>query len=84
MEQTERGHRVSPLNHSPEALKYALKQSQLSQREVAQNLGVSEGYFSEMLKGTRNVNQARLVQLARIFNCPVVILEAKVDETPKS
>lgn len=72
-----RGHRMSPLDHSPEGVKFALDRSGLSQREFAGKLSRSESYISEILKGTRNANPRLLLAMARVLNCPVVVLEAK-------
>lgn len=79
-----RGHRKSPLNHSPEAVKYAIKQSELSQTAVADEMGVSKSQVSEWLKGTRNITQPNLRRLAKVLNCPVVVLEEKLEEVSAS
>lgn len=73
-----RGHRKSPLDHEPEALRYALKKSGMTQAAFAEALDISPGHLSEMLKGTRNAKPALLQQMAVILNCPVVVLERKV------
>lgn len=70
---------MSPLDHSPEALRYALAKSGLTQAELAAGIKKSEGLVSEMLKGTRNARPALLLQMAKVLNCPVVVLEAKRD-----
>lgn len=75
---TDRGARKSPLNHSPDALRYALKQSGFTQKAFAEKVEISEGLLSEMLKGTRNVKQELLRKMASELNCPVVVLEAKI------
>lgn len=72
-----RGHRMSPLDHSPDGVKFALDRSGFTQREFAGKLNKSESYVSEILKGTRNANPKLLLEMARVLNCPVVILEAK-------
>lgn len=68
---------MSPLNHEPEALRWALKRSGMSQKELAEAIGKSPSYLSEMLKGTRNAKPAVLADIARALNCPLVALEAK-------
>lgn len=74
-----RGHRMSPLDHSIEGLDYAIRKSGLSQAEFADQIGKSQGYISEIRKGTRNANPALLLKMAQVLNCPVVVLEAKRD-----
>ena len=71
---------MTPLNHSPEALKYALKQSGMTQRDLADAVKISRGLLSEILGGTRNAKQELLVKMAHVLNCPVVILEAKIEQ----
>lgn len=73
-----RGHRMSALNHSPEGVRYALKQSGLTQKALADAVGISTSLLSEILSGTRNAKQDLLRAMARELNCPVVVLEAKV------
>lgn len=68
---------MSPLDHDPEALAYALKQSGLSQKELAAAIGKSQSLISEMLKGTRNATPAQITKMAQALNCPRVVLEAK-------
>lgn len=72
-----RTHRMSPLDHEPAALRYALDKSGLSQTEFAAKLGKSQSLISEILKGTRNANPRLLMDMARVLNCPVVVLERK-------
>lgn len=71
---------MTPLNHSPPAVQYAIKKAELNQTEVADQMGVSKSQVSEWVKGTRNITQPNLVKLARVLNCPVVVLESKVEE----
>lgn len=71
---------MSPLNHDPEGVKYALKQSGLTQREVAKQMGISPAQVSEILAGTRNLTPPNLKKLAGVLNCPPVVLEAKLTE----
>lgn len=72
-----RGHRQSPLNHNPEALRWALTKSGLTQAELAARANVSRGLMSEIVNGTRNARQPTLEKIAAALNCPVVVLEAK-------
>ena len=75
--QIPRGHRKSPLDHDPEALVWALKKSGLTQAAFAEQIGKSAGLVSEILRGTRNATPALLQNMARVLNCPLVVLEAK-------
>lgn len=68
---------MSPLNHDPEALRYALDKSELTQKEFAAAIGKSQSLVSEMLAGTRNATPAVIRQMAKALNCPVVVLERK-------
>lgn len=72
-----RGHRMSDLDHEPDAVAYALRNSGLTQKEFAQQLGKSQSLISEILKGTRNATPALIADMARVLNCPRVILERK-------
>ncbi len=74
-----RGHRMSPLNHEPEAVVYAREKAGLTQAEAVKAIGVikSAGYLSEIESGTRNATPKVLQAMARAYNCPVVVLERK-------
>lgn len=72
-----RGHRMTALDHEPEGVAYALRQSGLTQKEFATQLGKSQSLISEILKGTRNATPALIADMARVLNCPRVVLEAK-------
>jgi transcriptional regulator with XRE-family HTH domain len=71
---------MSPLNHDPDALAWALKKSGLTQREFARQIDRSESLVSEILGGTRNASPAVMQKMAEVLNCPVVVLEAKRHE----
>lgn len=68
---------MSPLNHDPDALRYALDKSGLTQRELAAAIGKSPSMVTEMLRGTRNATPATLAAIAVALNCPLVVIEAK-------
>lgn len=72
-----RGHRMSPLDHEPEALRWALAKSGLTQRQFASAIGKSPSLVSEMLAGTRNATPAVIEDMAKALNCPVVAIERK-------
>ena len=69
--------RKSPLDHDPEAVRWALKKSGFKQYELAAALDISVGHLSDVLSGRRNAPPHLLQQMARVLNCPVVVLEAK-------
>lgn len=68
---------MSPLDHEPEALRYALDNSGLTQKQFAAQLRKSQSLISEILKGTRNATPALIGDMARVLNCPRVVLERK-------
>lgn len=70
---------MTALDHEPEALRYALDQSGLTQKEFAHRLKKSQSLVSEILKGTRNATPALISDMARVLNCPRVVLERKRD-----
>lgn len=72
-----RGHRMTSLDHEPEGVAYALRQSGLTQKDFAEKLGKSQSLISEILKGTRNATPALIGDMARVLNCPRVVLERK-------
>lgn len=72
-----RGHRMSPLDHDPDALQYALDKSGLKQKDFAEQIGKSPSLVSEMLRGTRNATPEVIQKMAEVLNCPVVVLERK-------
>lgn len=72
-----RGHRMTALDHEPQAVRYALDQSGLTQKQFADQLGKSQSLVSEILKGTRNATPALIGDMARVLNCPRVVLERK-------
>jgi transcriptional regulator with XRE-family HTH domain len=67
----------SPLDHEPEAVKYARSQSGLTQQQLADACGVSKSLITEIENGTRNATSAMLNKLATALNCPRVVLERK-------
>lgn len=79
-----RGHRKSPLNHEPQAMAWAVRKSGYTQAQlldalIATGSPVSKGQLSEIIKGTRNCQQPLLEAIAKVLNCPVVVLERKRD-----
>ncbi len=68
---------MTPLDHEPEALRWALDKSGLTQKEFAAAIGKSPSLVSEMLAGTRNATPQVIREMAKALNCPVVALERK-------
>lgn len=68
---------MSPLDHDPEALQWALDKSGMTQRDFAAAIGKSPSLVSEMLKGTRNATPAVIQLMAKALNCPRTVLERK-------
>lgn len=80
-----RNKRITPLNHEPAALAWAINKSGFSQAQVIAELAaighpISKGQLSEIVKGTRNCRQPTLEAIARVLNCPVVVLERKREQ----
>jgi len=72
---------MSPLDHDPEAVRWALDKSGLTQKEFAEAIGKSQSLVSEVLAGTRNATPAVIQKMAAALNCPVVVLERKRDRS---
>jgi transcriptional regulator with XRE-family HTH domain len=66
-----------PLDHEPEAVRYAREQAGLTRTRLAKMCGVSLSLISEIEGGTRNATPAMLTKLADALNCPRVVLERK-------
>jgi transcriptional regulator with XRE-family HTH domain len=76
------GQRTSPkdpLDHEPAAVTYVRERAGLTKTQVAGACGVSLSLISEIEAGTRNATPAMLIKLARVLNCPRVVLERKRD-----
>ncbi|HEY9370999.1 helix-turn-helix transcriptional regulator [Streptomyces sp.] len=64
-----------PLDHEPEAVRYAREMSGLSKTALAQRIGKSVSLVSEIESGTRNATPEVLRLLADALNCPIVVLQ---------
>lgn len=77
MSQPTRKRPKDPLDHEPEAVRYARSQSGLTAQQVADRCGVSKSLIVEIENGTRNATPAMIKKLAEALNCPRVVLERK-------
>lgn len=68
---------MSPLDHDPDALQWALNKSGLTQTAFARAIGKSPSLVSEMLRGTRNATPPVIEEMAAVLNCPRTVLERK-------
>lgn len=69
--------RVSDLDHEPEAVLYARKNAGLSQVAAAKQLGISGAYLSQIESGVRNAAPALINRMAKLYDCPRVVLIRK-------
>lgn len=67
------------LNHSPAALRWTRDAKGLRQRELANALGISRSYLSELECGTRSAPPHLLIKIAAYLRCPVTMLEMRDD-----
>lgn len=68
---------MSPLDHDPEALQWALDKSGMTQKQFADAIGKSPSLVSEILKGTRNARPEVIATMAVALNCPRTVIERK-------
>jgi transcriptional regulator with XRE-family HTH domain len=75
-----RGQRIRPLYHEPEAVLYARHKAGLTITEAVDRLPSirSKGTLSEIENGTRSASPKLLAEMARAYNCPLVVLERKI------
>ncbi|WP_329134025.1 helix-turn-helix domain-containing protein [Streptomyces sp. NBC_01476] len=59
---------------------WAREKAGLTKRELAGMVGVSEQLMGEMESGWRSATAANLVKIAKVLNCPLVVLERPADE----
>lgn len=62
-------------------IKFYRKRSGLTQASIAEILGVSNGYISQIERGTAVVSLMRLNEIAKIINTDIVNLLSDTDET---
>lgn len=77
MPATTRPRRIAPVDHDPEALKWARRAAGWRQAELARQVGISPSLLCEAEKGTRGLAPAVMKLLAAALNCPVSVLERK-------
>ncbi|BBA96052.1 hypothetical protein RVR_1178 [Actinacidiphila reveromycinica] len=65
------------LHHEPSAVTWARERCGLTQRALAEAVGISEQLMSEIESGWRNATPSNLRKVAHVLNCPVVMLERK-------
>lgn len=66
-----------PLDHEPEAVRYAREMAGLSRTALAERIGKSLSLVSEIESGSRNATPEILRLLADALNCPIVVLQRK-------
>jgi len=78
MTNTRRGPK-DPLDHEPEAVRYARERAGLTQQELADRCEppVARSLITEIENGTRNATPLMIGRLATALNCPRVVLERK-------
>jgi DNA-binding XRE family transcriptional regulator len=69
--------RRSPVDHDPEALRWARERAGWRQGHLATAVGISRSLMSEAEKGTRGLSPAVLAKVAVVLGCPVTALERK-------
>jgi transcriptional regulator with XRE-family HTH domain len=69
--------RPSELHHEPAAVTWARKKCGLTKRALADAVGISEQLMGEYESGWRSATPARLLKIADVLRCPVVMLERK-------
>lgn len=71
------------LDHNPAALRKARLHRQWSQRRLAQEVGITDGYISELENGSRNANPALLLRLCKALRCSMTSLERRPPRSAK-
>ncbi|CAL9608622.1 hypothetical protein SUDANB1_05578 [Streptomyces sp. enrichment culture] len=76
--------RGAPLNHVPEAVKFARQRAGLTQEALAKQVGISRQLMCDIEAGRRSAVPAKLRKISRVLNCPIVVLEARRAGVPPS
>lgn len=74
----------APFHHSPKAVTSARENAGLSQKELAQRLGISQSLMCEIEGGRRNATPDKLRVMARVLRCRVEDLQPQRDEQARS
>lgn len=77
MPDTARPRRVAPVDHDPEALKWARERAGWRATDLARAVGISRSLLSEAEGGTRGLSPAIKNKIAETLNCPVTVFERK-------
>lgn len=77
---TTRPRRKSPVDHDPQALKWARERAGWRQAALAREAGIAPSTLCEAEKGTRGLHPATVIRLAEILKCPVTVF----DRTPQA
>jgi len=75
MPTTTRPRRKTPVDHNPEALKWARERAGWRQAELAREAGIARSTLCEAEKGTRGLHPATKIRLAQILGCPVTLFD---------
>ena len=62
------------------AIKTALSDAKISQKELADRLGVSPEYISQLCSGSRGATEKMLEQIASALNCRLEIVVSFISE----
>lgn len=78
MPATSRPRRKTPVDHDPEALKWARERAGWRQAALAREVGISPSTLCEAERGTRGLHPHTKNKLATVLNCPVTVFERKI------
>ncbi|MFJ1581913.1 helix-turn-helix domain-containing protein [Streptomyces sp. NPDC088197] len=69
--------RPGRLRQEPGAVTWACEKAGLTERALADTIGISEQLMGEIESGWRSATPANLIKIAVALNCPLVVLERK-------
>ncbi|MET7695829.1 helix-turn-helix transcriptional regulator [Streptomyces sp. NPDC005483] len=72
----------APFHHLPEAVTRARENAGLTQKSLAEQLGISFQLMCDIESGRRNANPDRLRAMARVIGCSVSDLQPASGVTP--
>lgn len=82
MPATTRPRRKSPVDHDPQALKWARERAGWRQAALAREVGVAPSTLCEAERGTRGLHPDVKNKLAAVLGCPVTVFERKRNGAP--